>query len=106
MPQSILRIEAETNGGHLPNDIFKYIFLHDKPWVPGGEKSIFTAIIDKLRSHLLQIGRARTIDEHDVTMPVPEVRITSKINSGDVKMLRQKRPSLATMAKSVIDDCV
>ena len=37
-------------------------------------------------------------------MPVPDVRVTSQINCGDVTILSQKRPSLATMAKSAIDN--
>ena len=38
-------------------------------------------------------------------MPVPYVRVTSQVIYGDVTILSQKRPSLATMAKSAIDDC-
>ena len=37
-------------------------------------------------------------------MLVPYVRVTSQINCGDVTILSQKRPSLAAMAKSAIDD--
>ena len=36
-------------------------------------------------------------------MPVPHVRVTSQINCGNVTLLSQKRPPLATMAKSAID---
>ena len=43
-----------------------------------------------------QFARARTIDQYDVTMPVPHFRVTSQINSGDVTMLSKKRPSLET----------
>ena len=46
-------------------------FLHAKPWIPGGEKAIFTAVIHWWRSPLRQLARARTIDEYNVTMPVP-----------------------------------
>ena len=35
----------------------------------------------------------------------PHVSVTSQINYGDIIMLSQKRPSLPTMAKSVIDNC-
>ena len=81
------------------------IFLHAKPWIPGCEISIFTAVIHQWRSPLRQIARARTIDEYDVTMPVSYIRVTSQINCGDVTILNQKRPSLATMANSAIDNC-
>ena len=80
-------------------------FLHTKPWIPGGEKSIFTAVIHQWRSLLRQFARAATIGEYDVTMPVRYVRVTSQINRGDLTILSQKRPSLATMAKSAIDNC-
>ena len=43
-------------------------------------------------------------DEYDVTMLVPRVRVTSPINCGDVTMLSQQRPSLATM--TVDEVCV
>ena len=33
------------------------------------------------------------------------IRVTSQINCGDVTILNQKRVSLATMAKSAIDNC-
>ena len=46
-----------------------------------------------------QFARAMTIDKYDVTIPVFRVRMTSQINCGDVTMLGQKRPPLATMAK-------
>ena len=48
------------------------------------------------RSPLCQFARARTIDESDVTLPVPRVLVTSQINSESVTMLSQKRPSLVT----------
>ena len=38
-------------------------------------------------------------------MPVPNVRVSSQINCDGVAMLSQKRLTLATMAKSVIDNC-
>ena len=44
------------------------LFLHTKPWIPGGEKSIFTVVIHLWRSPLHQFMRARTIEEYDVTM--------------------------------------
>ena len=47
---------------------------------------------------------ARTIDEYDVLMPVSYIRVTSQINCGDVTILNQKRLSLATMAKSAVDN--
>ena len=47
---------------------------------------------------------ARTINEYDVTMPVPWVQLTSQINCGDVTMLSQKRPLLGTIVNWVIDD--
>ena len=63
-------------------------------------------------SHLLLCSEDRfcanlRVQEHeyDVTMLVPYVRVTSQNNCGDVTILSQKRPSLATMAKSAIDDC-
>ena len=37
-------------------------------------------------------------------MPVLHVGLASQINFGDVTMLSQKRPSLATMAKLAIDN--
>ena len=40
--------------------------------------------------HLPQFSRARTIDEYDVRMPVPNVRVTSHIKCGDVTTLSQK----------------
>ena len=80
-------------------------FLHAKPWIPGGEILIFTAVIHQWRSPLRQFARARTINEYDVTMPVSYICVTSQINCGDVTILNRKRLSLATMAKSVIDDC-
>ena len=79
-------------------------FLHAKPWIPGGEISIFTAVIHYWRSPLRQFARAMTIDKYDVTIPVFRVRMTSQINCGDVTMLGQKRPPLATMAKRALDD--
>ena len=42
---------------------------------------------------------------HDVTMLVSYIRVTSQINCGDVTILNQKRLSLATTAKSAIDNC-
>ena len=48
---------------------------------------------------------ARTIDEYDVTMLVSYIRVTSQINGGDVKILNKKRLSIATTAKSAIDNC-
>ena len=41
----------------------------------------------------------KTIDEYNVTMPVPRLRVASQINSGHATMLSQERPSLATIAK-------
>ena len=87
------------------NWIIGLIFLHAKPWIPGGEISIFTAVIHLWISPLRQFARARTIDEYDVTIPVSYIRVTSQINCGDVTILNQKRLSLATMAKSAIDNC-
>ena len=81
------------------------VFLHAKPWTPDGQKSIFTTVIHYWRSTLRQFGRARTIDEYDVTMPVSYIRVTPQINCNDVTVSNQKRLSLATMAKSVIDNC-
>ena len=75
------------------------IFLHAKPWIPGGAKSIFAVVIHQWRSPLRQFARAITIDEYDVTMPVPPVRATSQINCDDVTIFSQKRPSLWTIAK-------
>ena len=87
------------------------IFLHIKSWVPGGENSISTVVMQKWRSPLRQFARAMTMDEYDVAMPVPHVRVMSHINCGDVTILSQKsqkRPPLAkkAMAKSKIDDCI
>ena len=81
------------------------IFLHARPWIPGDEIAIFTAVIHKWRSPLRQFARARTIDEYDVTMLVSYIRVTSQINCGDVTILNQKSLSLATTAKSAIDNC-
>ena len=80
-------------------------FSHTKPWIPGGEKSMFTVVIHWWRSPLRQFARARTIHEYDVMMLVSRVLVTLQINCGDVTILRQKRPSLATMTKWTIDDC-
>ena len=52
-----------------------------------------------------QFACARPIDEYDVIMPVPHVRVTLQINCCAVTILSQKRPSLATMEKSVIGNC-
>ena len=41
----------------------------------------------------------------NMTKAVSSVRVTSQVNCGDVTMLSQKGPSLATMAKSAIDNC-
>ena len=56
------------------------VFIYAKPWMPGGEKSIFTVVIHQWRSPSRQFARARTIDEYDFTMPVPRVRVTSHID--------------------------
>ena len=61
-----------------------YMLLHSKPWIPGDEKSIFTVVIPNRRSPLRQFARVRIIDEYDIIMPVPRVRVTSQINCGDV----------------------
>ena len=45
------------------------------------------------------------MQEYDFTMPVPHIPVMSKIDSGEVTMLSQKVLLLATMAKSVIDNC-
>ena len=58
----------------------------------------------KWRSPFCQFARARTIDDYDVTMPVTGVRVASQINYSDVTMLNQKKTSLATMAKSAVDN--
>ena len=70
--------------------------------MPGGEKSIFSAVIHWWRLPLRQLARARTINEYDATMPVSYIRVTSQITCGDVKIISQKRLSLA---KSAIDNC-
>ena len=80
-------------------------FLHAKPWIPGGEKLIFIVVVHYWRLPLHQFAHSRTIDEYDITTPVHHVRVTSKINCGDMTVLSQKRPSLATMEKWAIDDC-
>ena len=78
-----------------------HIFLHAKPWIPGGEKyppltqfgqtnlvnwilqpplkPICTVVIHQWRSPLHQFARARTIDEYDITMPVTRFHMTSQI---------------------------
>ena len=48
--------------------------------------------------------RVQWQDKYDVTIPVFRVRMTSQINCGDVTMLGQKRPPLATMAKWALGD--
>ena len=73
---------------------WEYMFLHAKLWIPDGEILVFMAVI-----HLF------TIDEYDVTTPVFYIRVKSQINCGYVTILNQKRLSLATMAKSAIDNC-
>ena len=77
-------------------------FLHARPWIPGDEIAIFTAVIHEWRSSLRQFARAI---EYDVTMLVTYIRVTSRIYCGDVTILNQKRLSLATTAKSAIDNC-
>ena len=77
-------------------------FFHTKPWIRDGVKSIFTIVIHKWRA---TFARAITIDEYDVTIPMPRFRVTSQINWGDDTMLSHKRPSLATMVKWATDDC-
>ena len=84
------------------NDYFN--FIHAKPWIPGGDKSIFMAVIHQWRLLLRQFARATAIGEYDVTMPLPYVRVTPQIICGDVTIINQKKPSLAAMAKSAIDD--
>ena len=69
------------------------LFLHAKLWIPVDEKSIFVVVIHLWRSPLCQFVRARTVDEYDVTMPVPSISVTSQINRGDATLLHQKRPS-------------
>ena len=82
----------------LPNNLV----LHAKPWIPGGEKSIFSAVIHYSEDHLCAKLRVQeqSTNMTDVTMPVPYIRVTSQIKCGAIAMLSQKRPSLATMAKS------
>ena len=63
--------------------------------------NLFQSSIEGLPLH--QLAYARTIDEYDVTKPVPCFRVTSQINYDDVIMLSKNRPSLATMAKWMID---
>ena len=83
--------------------MYTNIFLHAKPWIPGGENLVFTVVIHYLRSLLRQFAHARTIDKYDVTIPVPHVHVMSQINCGDVTMLIQKRMSLAATAKPAMD---
>ena len=97
-------VGEKQNGRYIADDIFKCIFLHAKPCIPVGEESIFTVIIHQWGPPLRQFTHLRTIDEYNVTMSVPRVRMTSQINCDDVKMLIRKRPSLALMAKWAIDD--
>ena len=76
-------------------------FLANEPGINiGGMKINYLLQADDL------ILLSRTIDEYDVTMPVPRVRMTSQINCDDVIMLSQKRPPWATMAKGAMDDCL
>ena len=63
-------------------------------------------LLYKWRSPLHQFARARTIDKCDVTMPVSYIRVTSQINCGDITIVNQKILSLATMAKSAVDNCL
>ena len=67
------------------------VFLHARPWIPGDEIAIFTAVIHLWRSPLRQFSHARTIDEYDVTMLVSYIRVTSQINGGDVTILNKQR---------------
>ena len=78
--------------------------LHGRPWIPDDEKSTFTVVIHQWKSPLRQFTRVRTIDKNYVTMPAPRVHATLQISCGDVTMLGQKRPSLATMAKWAVCD--
>ena len=95
-----------TNGFPSQRPVIQnFYFLHARPRIPGDEIAIFTAVIHWWRSPLHQFARARTIDEYDVTMLVSYIRVTSQINCGDVTILNQKRLSLATTAKSAIDNC-
>ena len=59
----------------------------------------------KWKSTLRQCVRTKTVDEYDVTMPAPRVRVTSHIYCGDVIILSQRRPCLITKLKWTIDDC-
>ena len=61
-----LTIDHMTWNAHIQ----KLSFQHTKPRTPGGEKSIFTAVIHQWRSHLRQFAREMTIDENNVTMPM------------------------------------
>ena len=76
-----------------------HFFLHAKIWIQGGEKSIFTAVIHQWRWLLCQFASATTIHEYDITMPVPYIHVMAQIKCGDVTILSQKRPSLATIGK-------
>ena len=53
---------------------------------------------------MLQFARALTLDEYGVTIAVCRVRVMLKITCGDVTMLSQTGSSLATLAKSAIDN--
>ena len=53
----------------------------------------------------LRIQCTRTINEYDLKVPMPCIRMMSQINCVDVTMLSQKRLPLATMGKWVITDC-
>ena len=59
---------SAENDVYTPVTKSNYVFLHAKPWIPGGEKPIFTVVIHYWISPVHQFARARTIDEYDVTM--------------------------------------
>ena len=71
-------------------------FLHAMLWIPAGEKSILTVVILWQRSPLHRFVHARTINEYDVTMPVPHICVMLQINCDDITMLSLKRLSLVS----------
>ena len=75
---------------YLQENIIKMPFLYATSWILSDRKSIVMVIIYLWRSTLRQFVCARTINEHDVTITAPCLRVTSQVKCGDVKMVNQK----------------
>ena len=82
----------------IPAGISNYISytLNCEYWVVRNRYSRLLFTCEDRLCAKLRVQKQST--NSNVTMPVPHVRVTSQINCGDVTMLSQKRPSLATLS--------